>query len=77
MCKRQIKLKKLISILKSLGFNEHRHGSHGIFKHFKTGLIVTLPMNRKDVPVVYQKAILRRLVDCEMITENDFWRLLE
>jgi predicted RNA binding protein YcfA (HicA-like mRNA interferase family) len=77
MAKRQIKLTKLVAVLKELGFQERRKGSHGIFFKPKMGVFITLPMGRKEVPVVYLKAALKQIVDRGIIDEDDFWRLLE
>lgn len=77
MAKKQIKLTKLVAVLKQLGFQERRKGSHGIFFEPERDVIITLPMNRKEVPVVYLKATLRQIVSRGIIDEDDLWRLLE
>lgn len=77
MFKRQVKIKALVAALKQLGFVERRMGSHGIFSQPENGLIVTLPMGRKDVPVVYLKAILKQIVDRGIMAEDDFLKLLK
>ena len=77
MHKKQIKLRRLVAALKTLGFVERRMGSHGIFKQPETGLIITLPMARKDVPVVYLKAVLKQIVNRGIVSEDDFWELIE
>jgi predicted RNA binding protein YcfA (HicA-like mRNA interferase family) len=77
MPKKQIKLKRLVTALKTLGFIERRMGSHAIFNHQETGLIVSLPMGRKDVPVVYLKSVFKQIVDRGIISEDDFWELLK
>ncbi|MEW5949810.1 MAG: type II toxin-antitoxin system HicA family toxin [Thermodesulfobacteriota bacterium] len=76
MAKKQIKLTKLVAVLKQLGFQERRKGSHGIFFEPETGVIITLPMDRKEVPVVYLKAALKQIVHRGIIDEDNFWRLL-
>ncbi len=77
MPKKQIKLTKLTAVLKRLGFQESRKGSHGIFIEPKTGVIITLPMTRKEVPVVYFRAALRQIVDRGMIDEDELCRRLD
>jgi predicted RNA binding protein YcfA (HicA-like mRNA interferase family) len=76
MTKREVKLTTLVSVLRKLGFEERRSGSHGVFRHSQTGLLVTLPMARKDVPVVYLKAVLKQIIDRGIMSEDDLWSLL-
>jgi len=79
MPKKSIRLDRLVAALTKLGFVQrtHRLGSHGIFVEPITGLVVTLPMGRKEVPIVYLRAALRQIVDRGMMPEDDFLELLK
>jgi predicted RNA binding protein YcfA (HicA-like mRNA interferase family) len=77
MHKRQVKLKTLVTTLEELGFEERIRGSHGIFSHPKTGLIITLPIRKKDVPSVYLRAAFKQILDRGITSEERLNELLE
>jgi predicted RNA binding protein YcfA (HicA-like mRNA interferase family) len=77
MRKREYKLDKIISALNRTGFEARQRGSHGIFVHPETGLILTLPLNKKDVPTVYLNAILKQMAYRGLMSEEHFLELLD
>ena len=77
MNRNEIKLNKLVFALKRLGFQMQKRGSHGLFYHPETGLLVSLPMNRKEVPAVYLRAVISQIINRGIVTEDELWHLLK
>jgi len=77
MLRKPIKTKDLIKILKKFGFvgKRTKHG-HTIFAHAKTGLVVTLPTNRTEVPSVYLRSIERQIGNFNIASDHEFERML-
>jgi predicted RNA binding protein YcfA (HicA-like mRNA interferase family) len=77
MHNRVYKLDKIVSALNKTGFQARQKGTHGIFFHPETGLIVTLPLSKKDVPPVYLNAILKQIEYRGLMTEERFLEMLD
>ena len=53
---------RLVKTLEQLGFvASSSEAGHTIFRHAKTGLVVTLPTNLDEIPLVYLRSIELRL----------------
>ncbi len=58
----EIGLRRLTQVLEGLGFQQvQRAGSHHIYKHMDSGLVVTLPGDRSEVPKGIAMAIIRQI----------------
>lgn len=71
-----VRTQELAKALKHSGFSETRKGSHMVFRHGKTGLIVTLPAKTDKVPQVYLRSILRQLSNYNISHDDDVDKLL-
>jgi predicted RNA binding protein YcfA (HicA-like mRNA interferase family) len=60
--------------MKTLGFEEARRtGSHLIYRHGESGLVVTLPGNRPKVPM----AIIRQIENYEISSREQILKMLK
>jgi len=71
-----IKTQNLIRVLTQLGFEQSSRGSHGIFREDRSGVIVTLPLTKADLPPVYSRAIMGQVVSSGLISEEELDKLL-
>jgi predicted RNA binding protein YcfA (HicA-like mRNA interferase family) len=71
-----IKTKNLIRVLTTLGFEQSSKGSHGIFRQRESGVIVTLPLTKPDLPPVYSRAILGQVISSGLVSEEELNKLL-
>jgi predicted RNA binding protein YcfA (HicA-like mRNA interferase family) len=77
MLKRTVKLRNLISALTKLGFEERsRRGSHAIYMHSESGVMLTLPLSEEDVRTVIFRAILSQVSGSGVASEEQLLKLL-
>jgi predicted RNA binding protein YcfA (HicA-like mRNA interferase family) len=77
MLRKPVKTKRLIKTLGQLGFVATNSGTrHTIFRHVKTGLLVTLPTNLDEIPLVYLRSIERQIGNFNIVPDEKLQRLL-
>jgi predicted RNA binding protein YcfA (HicA-like mRNA interferase family) len=70
--------RNLATALRKLGFvDSARKGSHHLFRHQSTGLIVSLPTGRPFVPIFVVRAIQRSLELHKIIAPSNFQEMLD
>jgi predicted RNA binding protein YcfA (HicA-like mRNA interferase family) len=63
--------------MKVLGFQEiRRSGSHSIYRHGESGLVVTLPGGRSKVPMSVAMAIIRQIENYEICSREEILKKL-
>jgi predicted RNA binding protein YcfA (HicA-like mRNA interferase family) len=77
MHKKPVKTKRLIRVLQQLGFAiARRNGSHAIFRNKDTGLVVTVPEDRDEIPLVFLLSIERQIGNFNIASDEQLQRLL-
>ena len=77
MQRKPVKTKHLVRTLEQLGFvATNGDAGHAIFRHEKTGLVVTLPTNLDEIPLVYLRSIELQLGNFNIVPDDKFQRLL-
>jgi predicted RNA binding protein YcfA (HicA-like mRNA interferase family) len=77
MHKKPVKTKRLIRVLQQLGFAiARRNGSHTIFKNKDTGLVVTVPEDRDEIPLVFLRSIERQIGNFNIASDEQLQKLL-
>jgi len=75
--RKPLKTKHLIKVLEQLGFAAARRtGSHTVFRHGGTGLIITIPENRDEIPLVYLRSIERQIGNFNIISDEKLQKML-
>jgi predicted RNA binding protein YcfA (HicA-like mRNA interferase family) len=75
---RDIDLRDLTRVMKVLGFQEvRRSGSHLIYRHGESGLVVTLPGGRPKVPMGIAMAIIRQIENYEISSREEVLKKLK
>jgi predicted RNA binding protein YcfA (HicA-like mRNA interferase family) len=65
-------------VMKGLGFQEvRRAGSHLIYRHGASGLVVTLPGSRPKVPMAIAMAIIRQMENYQISSREEILRKLK
>jgi predicted RNA binding protein YcfA (HicA-like mRNA interferase family) len=60
-------------VMERLGFDRvRRSGDHLILQHSKTGLVVTLPEARAEVPAVVAQAIMTQVDNYDITSRDEF-----
>jgi predicted RNA binding protein YcfA (HicA-like mRNA interferase family) len=74
----EIDFRDLLRVMEGLGFLEVRHsGSHVIYKHNGSGLVVTLPGGRRKIPMGIALAIIRQIENYEISSREDILEKLK
>jgi predicted RNA binding protein YcfA (HicA-like mRNA interferase family) len=77
MPRKPVKTRDLIKTLEQLGFvSSRRREGHTIFKHGGTGLIITLPTNVDEIPLLYLRSIERQIGNFNIVPDDKLQRLL-
>jgi len=77
MHKKPVKTKRLIRVLEQLGFAvARRNGSHTIFRNKDTGLVVTVPEDRDEIPLVFLRSIERQIGNFNIASDDQLQKLL-
>jgi predicted RNA binding protein YcfA (HicA-like mRNA interferase family) len=77
MSNKPVKTRRVIKVLERLGFViARRNGSHTIFRNKDTGLIVTVPENRDEIPLVMLRAIERQIGNFNIASDEQLQKLL-
>jgi predicted RNA binding protein YcfA (HicA-like mRNA interferase family) len=77
MARRPLKTRRLIRVLQHLGFKAVRNkGSHTIFMHPNGGLLITIPADRDEIPLVYLRSIERQISNYNIISDEKLQKLL-
>ena len=76
MARKTVKTRHLMKVLKQLGFMASRSGSHMIFRHSDTGLVVTVPGSRKEIPEIYLRSIMKQMQNYDIISEEKLKEIL-
>ena len=64
---------ELVKLLRERGFMETvKLGTHTVFRHKGKGASVTLPTNRKYVPMVHLRAIQETMVNYNILSRGEF-----
>jgi|NGEPerStandDraft_6_1074524.scaffolds.fasta_scaffold276178_2 predicted RNA binding protein YcfA (HicA-like mRNA interferase family) len=75
---RQISTRELVDALRATGFVEKsKSGSHLMFRHERTGLLVTIPTDRPFVPLVHLRNISQQLHNYRINPPPEIRRMLE
>jgi predicted RNA binding protein YcfA (HicA-like mRNA interferase family) len=78
MPKKNISPRDLSAVLKQLGFREAvKKGSHVLFRHQRTNLIVSVPTGQPFVPLVVIRTIIRSLDYHEIASPRRFAEMLD
>jgi predicted RNA binding protein YcfA (HicA-like mRNA interferase family) len=75
--KGSIKLRDFMRVLRRLGFEEVRTGAHVIMRHSGTGLLVSVPKSRKEVPPVIAQGIMRQVENYSIVSREEFAEMLK
>ena len=77
MPRKPIKTKHFIKVLGQLGFVATRtKGSHTVFRHKDTGLLITIPSARSEIPLVYLRSIERQISNFNIVSDDRLQKLL-
>ena len=77
MLRKPVKTKRLIKTLHQLGFIATRRTfGHTIFRHEGTGLVVTLPTNLDEIPLIYLRSIERQIGNFDIVSDDELQSLL-
>ena len=77
MPRKPAKTRNLIRALQQMGFvASGRRGTHAIFRHAGTGLVITLPTNRDEIPLVYLRSIERQIGNFDIVSDDELQKLL-
>jgi predicted RNA binding protein YcfA (HicA-like mRNA interferase family) len=78
MHKGPVKTKDLLRIMHRLDFVETKHGpgNHMRMQHPRTGLMLFIPLSRKEVPPVMLRGIQKQLENFNIISEEKFEEML-
>lgn len=77
MSRKSLKTKHIVEVLQQLGFViAMRKGSHAVFRHEGTGLVITIPVARDEIPLVYLRAIERQIDNFNIIPGDKLHQLL-
>jgi predicted RNA binding protein YcfA (HicA-like mRNA interferase family) len=77
MNRKPVKAKHLVKVLEQLGFvSTGTAGNHSIFRHRGTGLVITIPVRRGEIPSVYLRAIERQIGNFNIVPEDRLQKLL-
>jgi predicted RNA binding protein YcfA (HicA-like mRNA interferase family) len=72
-----INTKKLAGVLEKLGFEKRSNGSHAIFHERVSGVTITLPMNKKELPIVYSRPVVGQILRTGLVSERELDNLLK
>ena len=77
--RKSVSTKDLLKALQKVGFAQTRlsKGSHVLLRHQDSGLVVTVPTSRSDVPPVIFFAIERQMENFGVITKEKFENMLQ
>ena len=65
-------------VIKGLGFQElRRSGSHLIYRHSESGLVITLPDGRSKVPMGIAMAVIRQIENYEISSREEVLKKLK
>jgi predicted RNA binding protein YcfA (HicA-like mRNA interferase family) len=78
MRKKAVSTRHFLSALRKLGFIETRppKGSHMLLQHPDSGLVVTVPTSRSEIPPAMQSGIERQMENFRIITREKFEAML-
>jgi predicted RNA binding protein YcfA (HicA-like mRNA interferase family) len=77
MLRKPVKTERLVKTLEQLGFvASSSEAGHTIFRHAKTGLVVTLPTNLDEIPLVYLRSIELQIGNFNIVPDEKLQRLL-
>lgn len=74
---RRVSFKQLRATLHGFGFDERPMGTHVIFKHTRTGVVVSLPGNEPTVRPIYLNTVVRQVANSGIATQAIFENRLE
>ena len=72
-----VTFKQLQTTLNGLGFESQERGAHVIFRHSKTGAILTVPNTGRTVRPVYVNTAARQIANSGIATMSTFVTRLE
>lgn len=68
----------MLKVLHDLGFSEVLlRGSHIALQHAETGLVVSLPAGRNEVPIAITMSIVRQLENYGIASRQEFQQFLD
>jgi predicted RNA binding protein YcfA (HicA-like mRNA interferase family) len=77
MHRKPVKTKRLIKVLQKLGFGiAMKNGSHTIFRNKDTGLVVTVPQDSDEIPLVFLRSIERQIGNFNIASDEQLQKLL-
>ncbi len=77
MPRKPLKTRDLVKTLEQLGFvAARRKNGHTIFRHEGTGLIITLPTNVEEIPLLYLRSIERQIGNFDIVSDDKLRKLL-
>ena len=78
MRRKSVSARDFLGALLKLGFVEKRpsKGSHMLLQHSDSGLVVTIPTSRSEIPPTILYAIERQMENFRIITREKFEEML-
>lgn len=77
MHRKPVKTKRLVGVLQQLGFGiAMKNGGHTIFRNKETGLVVTVPEDRDEIPLVFLRSIERQIGNFNLASDERLQKLL-
>jgi predicted RNA binding protein YcfA (HicA-like mRNA interferase family) len=74
---KMVTFKQLQKTLNGFGFESQQHGSHVIFRHSKTGVVLTVPNTERTVRPIYVSSAARQIANSGIATASTFETRLE
>ncbi len=77
MSMKPVKTEHLIKVLERIGFaSAQRSESRAIFSHEKTGAVISIPIDRDEVPAIYLASVQGQVRNFGILSEEKLAKML-